>query len=350
MNMPSHHQSAYFKSLSSQADLLVHYTGKQDARRQKLGWKLPELQSFEYYNTFFIRQLYTLFCLRKATHIITGCSSFSNILLWLFCMLFGINWFHLSENVPEPSQRSTIKNFIVTLYYRSVERNSLGAFAIGNKAKRSFEVMGVSSNKIFITNYSSAVNNKLTTKSSTSSPLRALVLGELSEHKGTDIIVEVIPQYSHELTVDFYGSVKPENAYFKTLIMPLSNAKFHGVIASDKVEALWAQYDLLIFPSRIDGWGMVVHEAIANNVPVICSKAAGASEHLIIDQHNGTIIDADSTSLSQAIAHYIRHPEQLIVQSQNCATHKLNYTPDATAKRFVNDIHLSLSAQTKVNS
>lgn len=342
MNMPSHHQSSYFQALSAQTKLNIYYTGKQHNRRKKLGWKLPELQEFEHYSTFLLTQLYILINNRNSVHIITGCSSLSNIFIWLFCLLFKINWYHLSENIPAPSNRSFLKNIIVKWYYASINCRALAAFAIGNKAKRSFEMMGVCPSKIFITNYSSAINNKITIKSSVSSPLKALILGELNYQKGTDIALDVIQDFSNDLIVDFIGSVQPENQIYADQIRKISNATYQGVIPSDKVEQLWAQYDLLIFPSRIDGWGMAVHEAIANNIPVLCSNAAGASEHLIINQYNGSIVEPDKTSFKEALDLYINNPQLLIEQSENCAIHKMHFSPLVTAKRFVRDIKSTL--------
>jgi glycosyltransferase involved in cell wall biosynthesis len=342
MNMPSHHQSAYFDALSAQVKLHVHYTGKQDNRRKKLGWTSPALKSFEHYTLFSLSQFFVLLKNRKSIHIITGCGSFANIFIWLSCLILRIKWCHLSENIPDTSLRSFLKNVIVKRYYKSINNSAFGAFAIGNKAKRSFERMNVNSSKIFITNYSSPINKKAEIKSLHPSPLRALILGELSYLKGTDIALEAINIYPDNLFVDFVGSVSKENQFFINEINLASNTSYQGIIASDKIEQLWSKYDFLIFSSREDGWGMVVHEAISNNTPVICSIAAGASEHLIIDKHNGLIIEPNLTSLKAALNLYIDNPQLLIKHSEYCSEHKLKFSPRATAQRFINDVNSAL--------
>jgi glycosyltransferase involved in cell wall biosynthesis len=345
MNMPSHHQSAYFEALSTQVNLHIHYTGKQDSRRKKLGWTSPILKSFEHYTLFFLSQVFVVLRNRKSIHIITGCGSFSNIIIWLSCLLLRIKWCHLSENIPDTNQRSFLKNIIVKRYYNSINRSALAAFAIGNKAKRSFERMNVNGDKIFITNYSSPINAHAAIKSIHPTPLKALILGELSYLKGTDIALKVIKEFPNNLLVDFFGAINKENQVFIEEIALISNASYQGIIASDKVEQLWGQYDLLIFPSREDGWGMVVHEAISNNTPVICSVAAGASEHLIIEQHNGLRIKPDPTALKDALNLYFNDPQLLIKHSEHCVEHKIIFSPDATAKRFITDVKFALEAK-----
>ena len=43
------------------------------------------------------------------------------------------------------------------------------------------------------------------------------------------------------------------------------------------MESTISKYDFLILPSRFDGWGVVINEALLARVPVICSNQAGAS-------------------------------------------------------------------------
>ena len=342
MNMPSHHQSEYFFELSKQCHLKVFYLNKQDERRKTLGWQEPELKYFEQYCKNLYFQLFMLFKHRNEIHVITGCGNISNIFTWLFCRLFRVKWCHLSENISNNPNRSFFKNVIIKEYYKSVSNRALCAFAIGNKAKRSFIELGIEPSKIFITNYSSAINDDLTSKTTVSSPIKAIVLGEICLHKGSDILLENIEIFSDKLNVDFYGSVKDENKNFITKINLKKNTRYLGVVNSNSINSLLSEYDLLIFPSRVDGWGMAVHEAISNNTPVICSVEAGCSEHLIIDGFNGYLITPDQNALQQAINRYIKNPNLLLTHSANCSEHKKLFSPFNTAKVFLNNLIKSM--------
>ena len=52
-----------------------------------------------------------------------------------------------------------------------------------------------------------------------------------------------------------------------------------------------SEFDLLVLPSRYDGWGVVVNEALMCGVPVVVSSACGAKE-LIKDGVNGYIFES----------------------------------------------------------
>ena len=338
MNMPSHHQSDYFLALSNLSKLTVNYIAKQDKRRKDLGWKLPAIRSFEYYQTSYMGQLLSVLQHRKSTHIITGCGSMANIIVWFFCRALNIKWCHLSEDVPLNKPRSFLKRQIIKSYYKSINSSALCAFAIGNKAKRSFEALGVRPDKIHITNYSSALGVDNETRYNTTTPFKAIVLGEIAPHKGSDIIIDIAAQFIEELKIDFYGSVNAENTYLTDKISKLPNTNYKGSVTSDNVPKLWANYDFLIFPSRTDGWGMAVHEAIANNTPVICSFAAGCAEHLVKNKYNGLIISPTAKSLAEAINVYLKSPKTLEEHALHCQQHKLQFSPESTAKRFIQSL------------
>ncbi|MGH9904076.1 MAG: glycosyltransferase, partial [Pyrinomonadaceae bacterium] len=67
---------------------------------------------------------------------------------------------------------------------------------------------------------------------------------------------------------------------------------FEGVIPADKIPARLAAADLLVLPSRWDGWGLVVNEAFAAGVPVIVSDCCGAAD-LIDHGVNGYVFRSE---------------------------------------------------------
>lgn len=59
-------------------------------------------------------------------------------------------------------------------------------------------------------------------------------------------------------------------------------------------EELFKHYyvaDLLILPSFIEPWGLVVNEAMASGLPVIVSKVCGCSMDLVLEDDNGYLIE-----------------------------------------------------------
>ncbi len=56
--------------------------------------------------------------------------------------------------------------------------------------------------------------------------------------------------------------------------------RFHDAVNNKMIGNLLEKTDLLLLPSRYDGWGAVVNEALMCGVPVVCSDNCGAAELL----------------------------------------------------------------------
>jgi glycosyltransferase involved in cell wall biosynthesis len=68
---------------------------------------------------------------------------------------------------------------------------------------------------------------------------------------------------------------------------------FRGVLGNEEAKKILADLDLFVLPSRFDGWGAVVNEALMQGVPVICSDRCGARD-LVSDSWRGQAFQAGS--------------------------------------------------------
>jgi glycosyltransferase involved in cell wall biosynthesis len=73
------------------------------------------------------------------------------------------------------------------------------------------------------------------------------------------------------VTLDVYGAGDVSQFDFDQ-----SSINYCGLIPFGEAQSIIANYDVLVLPSRYDGWGVVVNEAIIAGVPVICSNRVGA--------------------------------------------------------------------------
>ncbi len=60
---------------------------------------------------------------------------------------------------------------------------------------------------------------------------------------------------------------------------------------TDQIEAYYAAADAFVLPTPYDAFGMVITEAMAAGLPVVTTRAAGASE-LIRNEENGLLLDS----------------------------------------------------------
>jgi len=130
--------------------------------------------------------------------------------------------------------------------------------------------------------------------------LRLIFVGAMLPIKGIDIAIEAMRRIDHlefPISLDCYGA-GPLTDLFETAP---SNVKYKGLLAPENVQRTIANYDCLILPSRHDGWGVVVNEALLQGVPVIVSDRVGSGS-LIQSSGAGIIFNSeDSCSLERKI-------------------------------------------------
>jgi glycosyltransferase involved in cell wall biosynthesis len=65
--------------------------------------------------------------------------------------------------------------------------------------------------------------------------------------------------------------------------------EYAGFQPPEELPRLFARADVFVLPSRYDGWGVVVNQALGAGLPVICSDAVGAAYDLVEEGVNGTL-------------------------------------------------------------
>ncbi len=100
-----------------------------------------------------------------------------------------------------------------------------------------------------------------------------------------------------------------------------------------------AQYDLLILPSRHDGWGVVVNEALLQGVPVIASDRVGA-KCLIESSGAGLIFKSENTEeLTLKLKELIRQPSLFVEMCRKAESVGNDISPEIGA-RYLLDVFL----------
>jgi phosphatidylinositol alpha-1,6-mannosyltransferase len=80
---------------------------------------------------------------------------------------------------------------------------------------------------------------------------------------------------------------------------------FAGVLPNTEAKAILGRLDLFVLPSRFDGWGAVVNEALMQGVPVLCSDRCGARD-LLSESWRGEVFKANSVdSLRDVLSTWI---------------------------------------------
>jgi glycosyltransferase involved in cell wall biosynthesis len=138
--------------------------------------------------------------------------------------------------------------------------------------------------------------------------LRLIFVGALLKRKGLDIACKALQKINRDgvkAILDVYGSGDP--ALFISKVS--DSVSYKGVIEAGKAQTVIAQYDALLLPSRHDGWGVVVNEALLQGIPVIASDQVGAK--CLVEASGAGIVfkNEDVNDLAAQLNQLIETPE-----------------------------------------
>jgi glycosyltransferase involved in cell wall biosynthesis len=316
--MPTHHQSAFFEALRARPmDLAVHYYRKVDASRLSMGWDAHDtLPAGERYVAESLKSLDYCADWRDRVHVIPGYNSlFLLRLAWLLSRN-AVPWLHWSEH-SRPLSRSRLTFQVKRLYGHLVDRHALGALAIGELARREFVRWGIRAEKIRFLPYAVSgleVADPATAAQALPGETRFLFLGQLCERKGIDFLLpamnSVLAAYPGA-RLELAGADRSGGAYAQDARrLGISHAvRFGGVVRAGEIAPVLQRSDVLVLPSRHDGWGVVLNEAASLGKALIASDGCGAAHHLIKHGVNGfRVPTGDVTALAGAMMKYCSDP------------------------------------------
>ncbi len=136
-------------------------------------------------------------------------------------------------------------------------------------------------------------------------PRHFLFSGSLIHRKGIDLLCTSfleIAKHRPELRLSILGGGSLEHELRK-LVSPIADqVTFLGFRQWHELPDIYATADILVAPSRYDGWGMIIPEGLAAGLPVIVTDQMGAAIDLVTPGKNGWIVKAgELPSLTEAL-------------------------------------------------
>jgi glycosyltransferase involved in cell wall biosynthesis len=91
--------------------------------------------------------------------------------------------------------------------------------------------------------------------------------------------------------------------------------KHFGFVQPGEIEAYIAQTGVFILPSRVEPWGVAVHEYAAAGFPLICSTAVGACDIFLQTGENGFLFQhGDIQELKEVLRKVMSMPDRRLVE------------------------------------
>ena len=125
-----------------------------------------------------------------------------------------------------------------------------------------------------------------------------------------------------------------------------SQVVFRGPVSPSRISAVVASADVLVLPSRYDGWGLAINEGAAGGLAIIASNKCGAARHLVIPGYNGFRVRACSVSeLAEALQYYTASPGLSTQHGTASRVLARDIAPDLNASRIVSTISTWMAAR-----
>jgi len=348
MNMPSHHQSAFFQALREAGiDLKVCYYGALSEERRGLGWE--ETQTLPQGEMFFDRDASSLDSIpdwRSRMHIIPGYGE--RFLRQLVSKLSreSIPWMHWSEPA-RPGLRWWASFPIKRWYARMVNRHAFAALAIGEMARKDFLDWGIRDEKVALLPYAvSGLCNKGERDYELSEFRRRfkvvfVYVGELCRRKGIDLLLEAfahIVRSNPSIGLALVGKDSGDANYRELAGRQgiNDNVLFRGPIQASRISSVIGAGGVLVLPSRFDGWGMTLNEAASLGRALISTDRCGSAYHLIMEGENGFVVPAGNVlKLAGAIERYALDVKLVSAHGKRSREVFAEFTPEANAQRLL---------------
>ena len=215
--------------------------------------------------------------------------------------------------------KGLVKKIYLSLFLRMIDI----LIFIGHTARQSYNRLGFTDFDSVIVPYNidpspyqraamdSQIRDEVRRRLNCGDKFTCLVSGALIERKGVDLAIRTMNrlelEYPDKFSLIILGGGPLEEQYRE---MSGTNIHFEGFQQKDKLPAYFAAADVFLFPTRYDGWGLVVNEAISTGLPVICSASAGASEY-ITDGVNGFIVHDEELTSYATLLERLFHSDSL---------------------------------------
>lgn len=150
------------------------------------------------------------------------------------------------------------------------------------------------------------------TASNRSDSFQIMFVGKLTRRKGVDVLLHALSdlrEAAKPSQVIIVGA-GPELGRLQALSQRMgisASVTWLGNRGIDEIPGLMKEADLLVLPSRFDGWGAVVTEALMAGTPTIATDMCGAAEAVRASGCGAVVPAGNPSALAEAIVEEVSH-------------------------------------------
>jgi len=320
-NMPTPYRKKQFEYYSKYADidLTVYYCTKIENDRF---WRFKSsegvneifLKGFNFFNFHFNPSIIYIVLMKRYDFFMVGGFSYPTVIISIILLrILKKKWVMISDGISP--KRLTNEKWYVKLFKKFILNCADAYFINGISSQKNFQSYGIKRNKIFNQYLTVDVDNfiekqfdglkcreKIRSSYNINNSIVLNYTGRLISKKGIENLIIAIKllnqKYDLFLFIIGEGNFKQELEEISDEI--IDRVIFTGHVDPYELYKYYYASDIFVLPTLDDPWGLVVNEAMACQLPIIVTDAAGCSADLI--KNNGYIIKAgDVKELTKAI-------------------------------------------------
>lgn len=304
-NMLSHLQSAHVRALANRGvDVMIVGLDELSAERRALGWSVPDFGRAKAVASPTWEQAAML--IRESgqgIHILAGWRGMRygrRLLAELERRSARVGL--LTEGRDNRGWRGLVRR---SVYWKDalIHRSRIDLIlAMGMQGTAWFRQCGYPARKLFPYGYLTERPAVSALSSREGDVFELIYLGQCVHRKGIDIALRALAGLARlgwRLSVIGSGSAAQSWRHLAGRLGIGARVSFTSALPYKDAMARLAKSDLLLLPSRYDGWGAVVNEALMLGVPAVCSDSCGAKD-LLGEAWRGEVFRSGSANALRA--------------------------------------------------
>ncbi|MDO9439149.1 glycosyltransferase [Hydrogenophaga sp.] len=297
------HQAAYIRELAEQPGHTVHWCVQEELPRhfRERGYPVPDTGKVQVHVAPKRARLATLATIPGSVQVFFGLRGFALPLAGFQASLGApVHRFLMTENRYEPGARLLPRWLVYTWDALRYRRHLSGVFCIGHSGRyggaRFFAACGYPTDRIvpFVHVVDHTPMPDVPQVPVPRNHKEILYVGQLIPRKRVDVLLHAFARLelpSVQLRIIGQGVEEQNLQQLARQLGIADRVRFSPGMPNAQTVAAMADADVLVLPSRFDGWGAVVNEALMVGTPVVCSNRCGASD-LIDNGRNGYVFEA----------------------------------------------------------
>jgi glycosyltransferase involved in cell wall biosynthesis len=338
--MPSMHQVPFLEALAtaSGAEVIAVYAERLVKDRAALGWQAA--------NSDVVREVFACDAARDrlvadeaptTLHVFSGFHSYAAVQSALGKVASGQGAFGVMSEAHDGQgllgvARRARSAYDAVKYGRRVSF----ILAMGQLGVSWFRVAGFPANRVhpfaYVTPAHAGPSSRI------DAGFRVIYVGQLIRRKGVDLLLDALarlPRPAAPLTIVGAGGAEASLRAQADRLGLSQTISWQGVVPNELIPGLMASHDLLVLPSRFDGWGAVVNEALSVGTPVLCSDTCGAADLLAAPDFGTAFRSGDASSLAAALRRIVANGPIRHDRRRRIMAHALSFSADAVARYFL---------------